>query len=103
MSLFKQLERVERARKRVAHHREEMAAPAAALLERGYRHPLVTVGAAAGAGFVLGSLGIGPLRIPGMVTSLTAGLAEVVAYGTRLVAELGMMEGSEPSGDYDQP
>ena len=103
MSLFKQLERVERARQRVARHRQEMAAPAAALLERGYRHPLATVGAAAGAGFVLGSLGVGPLRIPGMVTSLSAGLAEVVAYGTRLIAEMGMMEGSEPSGDYDEP
>jgi hypothetical protein len=93
MSLFKQLEKVREARARVARHRGEMAAPAAALLERGYRHPLTTVGAAAGAGFVLGSLGVGPMRVPGLVTTISAGLAEIVAFGTRLIAEMGMDEG----------
>lgn len=92
MSLFKQLEKVRVARERVARHRGEMAVPAAALLERGYHHPLTTVGAAAGAGFVLGSLGVGPLRVPGLISTVSAGLAEAVAYGTRLVAELGLME-----------
>jgi hypothetical protein len=103
MGLFKQLERVDRARKRVAQHRGEMAAPAAALLERGYRHPLTTVGAAAGAGFVLGSLGVGPLRVPGLITTISAGLAEVVAYGTRLIAEMGMLDNSDHATDIDQP
>jgi len=92
MSLFKQLEKVRVARERVAHHRGEMAVPAAALLERGYQHPLTTMGAAAGAGFVLGSLGVGPLRVPGLISTVSAGLAEAVAYGTRLIAELGLME-----------
>jgi uncharacterized membrane protein YfcA len=95
MSLFKQLEKVRVARERVARHRGEMAAPAASLLERGYRHPLTTVGAAAGAGFVLGSLGVGPLRVPGLISGISAGLAEIVAYGTRLIAELGLMEDGE--------
>ena len=92
MSLFKQLEKVRVARERVARHRGEMAVPAAALLERGYQHPLTTMGAAAGAGFVLGSLGVGPLRVPGLISTVSAGLAEAVAYGTRLIAELGLME-----------
>jgi len=102
MSLFKQLKRVRDARQRVALHRDEMAAPAAALLERGYQHPLTTVGAAAGAGFVLGSLGVSPLRVPGLLTTVGAGLAEVVAYGTRLIAEMGM-DGSFPLSDSDAP
>ena len=101
MSLFKQLEKVRAARQRVARHREEMAVPAAALLERGYRHPLTTVGVAAGAGFALGSLGVGPLRVPGMVTTISAGLAEIVAYGTRLIAEMGMDDGDNGS-DHDE-
>ncbi|RUL75302.1 hypothetical protein [Dyella choica] len=101
MSLFKQLKKVDQARQRVARHRGEMAAPAAALLERGYRHPLATVGAAAGAGFVLGSLGVGPLRVPGLVSGLSTGLAEIVAYGTRLIAELGIDAG-ELAGDSDE-
>jgi len=102
MSLFKQLKRVDSARQRVARHREELATPAAALLERGHNHPLTTVGAAAGAGFVLGSLGVGPLRVPGLITTVSAGLAEIVTYGTRLIAELGMDEGDHAS-DRDEP
>jgi hypothetical protein len=101
MSLFRQLERVRAARARVARHRTEMAAPAAALLERGYRHPLTTVGAAAGAGFALGSLGVGPLRVPGLVGTLSTGLAEIVAHGTRLIAEMGMDEGDPDYDDRD--
>lgn len=94
MSLLKHIRQVRKARERVATHRNEVAIPAAALLERGYRHPLTTVGTAAGAGFVLGTLGVGPLRVPGMASALSGGLAEIVAYGTRLIAELGMDEGS---------
>jgi uncharacterized membrane protein YfcA len=103
MGLFKQLELVHAARKRVARHRGEMAAPAAALLERGYQHPLTTVGAAAGAGFVLGSLGVGPLSIPGLVTTVSAGLAQAVAYGTRIIAEMGIMEDGDTGTDPDEP
>ena len=101
MSLFKKIENVRKARERVAVHRNELATPAAALLRRGYRHPLATVGTAAGAGFVLGSLGVGPLRVPGLVSMLSGGLAEIVAHGTRLIAELGMDDGSNDSDSSD--
>jgi hypothetical protein len=90
MSLFKQMKRVRTARDRVAVHRNALAIPAAALLGRGYRHPLTTVGAAAGAGFVLGTLGVGPLRVPGLMSMLSGGLAEIVAHGTRMLAEMSM-------------
>ncbi|GAB2573436.1 hypothetical protein ISP15_04460 [Dyella jejuensis] len=101
MSLFKQLEKVRKARARVAMHRSDMAAPAAALLERGHRHPLATVATAAGAGFALGSLGVGPLRVPGLASALTTGLAEIVAHGTRLIAELGMDDSGNDSDNSD--
>lgn len=102
MSLFKKLQRVREARERVAAHRNEMAMPAAALLERGYRSPLTTVGAAAGAGFVLGTLGVGPLRVPGLVSMVSTGLAELVAHGARMIAELGMDGGGDSDTDSDE-
>ncbi|MEW9571593.1 hypothetical protein ABQJ54_07505 [Rhodanobacter sp. Si-c] len=89
MSLFGQLDKVRAAQARVAAHRAELAEPAAALLARGERHPLLALGAAGGAGFVLGSLDVHPLRVPGVGPLLRGGLAEVVAQGVRLVAELG--------------
>jgi hypothetical protein len=95
MSLFRRLGEVRAARARVAAHRAELAIPAAALLARGHRHPLATVGAAAGAGFVLGRLNVHPLRVPGLGSLLGGGLAEAVAYGTRLVAELGAATGGD--------
>ena len=101
MSLFKQMKRVRSARERVATHRNEVSVPAAALLERGYRHPLTTVGTAAGAGFVLGALGVGPLRVPGLASMLSGGLAEIVAQGTRLIAEMGMDAGSNDTDSDD--
>jgi hypothetical protein len=99
MSLFKQLKKVEQARLRVAEHRNVLAGPAASLLVRGYWHPLTTMGAAAGAGFVLGTAGVGPLRVPGLASLLSGGIAEIVAQGTRLIAELGLDE----NGDDTQP
>jgi hypothetical protein len=98
MGLFKQLEKVRKARDRVALHRNEVATPAASLLARGYRHPLTTVGTAAGAGFALGILGVGALRVPGMASMISTGLADIVAHGTRLIAELGM---DDSDNDYD--
>jgi len=89
MSIFKQVGRVRTAQARVAAHRAELATPAAALLARGHRHPLTTLGAAAGAGFVLGNLNVHPLRIPGLGGLLRGGLAEAVAQGVRLITELG--------------
>jgi hypothetical protein len=101
MGLFKQIEKVRQARDRVAVHRGEVATPAAALLARGHRYPLATMGAAAGAGFVLGSTGVGALRVPGLASMISTGVADIVAHGTRLIAELGMDEGDNDSNGSD--
>jgi len=66
---------------------------------RGHRYPLTTVGTAAGAGFVLGSLNVHPLRVPGLSSLLGGGLAEAVAYGTRLIAELGLAAGDADAAE----
>ena len=89
MSIFRQLARVRAAQVRMGAARRGLSTPAAALLARGHRHPLTTVGGAAGAGFVLGSLDVHPLRVPGLGPLLSGGLADAVAFSTRLVAELG--------------
>src|SRR5580698_7219263 len=88
MSLFKQLARVRTAQKHIVEAREEVTVPAAALLARGHRYPLSSVGVAAGAGFVLARLDLHPLRVPGVQSLLGGGMAELVAQGTRLFAEL---------------
>ncbi|OOG62428.1 hypothetical protein B0E46_12310 [Rhodanobacter sp. B04] len=89
MSVFDQVARVREAQLRMGAARQDLSTPAAALLMRGHRHPLTTVGVAAAAGFALGSLDVHPLRVPGLGSLLGGGLAEAVAYGTRLIAELG--------------
>lgn len=102
MSVLKQNARVQAARLRVRAARHELSTPAAALLARGREYPLATVGAAAGAGFVLGSLNVHPLRVPGLVPLLGGGLAEAVAHGARLIAELGAMGlGPAAAGESD--
>jgi len=89
MKVFDQLTKVRAAQLRMSVARQELSTPAAALLARGHQYPLTTVGAAAGAGFVLGSLNVHPMRVPGVGPLLSGGLAEAVAFGTRLIAELG--------------
>ncbi|SFL09015.1 hypothetical protein [Rhodanobacter glycinis] len=93
MKLLGELTKVRTAQAQVAAHRAELATPAAALLARGHRYPLATVGAAAGAGFVLGQLNVHPLRVPGLGTLLGGGFADIVAHGARLLAELGAAGG----------
>lgn len=87
MSLFKQLQVVRSAQARSQEARHELAVPANALLSRGVRYPLTTVGAAAGAGFVLGQLNVHPLRVPGLGALLSGTAAELVGQGARLLAE----------------
>lgn len=89
MSVFEQFAKVQAAQLRVSAARQALSTPAGALLARGHAYPLATVGAAAGAGFVLGSLNVHPLRVPGVGPLLSGGLADAVAFGTRLIAELG--------------
>ena len=88
MKLFEQMTRVRRARSRMAAASHELATPAGALLARGREYPLTTVGVAAGAGFALGTLNVHPLRVPGLTSLLSGGVAEAVTHGARLLAEL---------------
>lgn len=104
MSVFDRLAEVKAARLRMRVARYELTTPAAALLARGRKHPLTTVGVAAGAGVVLGTLNVHPLRVPGLGSLLGGGLAEVVAQGTRLIAEFsGMSTDTSPRSSEPEP
>jgi hypothetical protein len=87
VSLIKQLKSVREAQLRAQLAREELAVPAHALLARGQRYPLTTMGLATGAGFVMGTLNVHPLRVPGLGSLLSGTVAEVVGQGVRLAAE----------------
>lgn len=89
MKVFDKLAQVRLAQLQMSAARHDVVTPVASLLDRGHRHPLTTVGVAAGAGFVLGSLNVSAMRVPGLGTLLGGGLAEAVSLGTRLIAELG--------------
>ena len=88
MKVLKQLAEVRAAESRMVLARHATAASGAALLARGRAWPLTTVGLAAGTGFALGSLEVHPLRVPGLASLLGGGLAEVLAQGTHLFAEM---------------
>jgi len=102
MSVFRQLARVEAAQLRTAAARQSLRPPVTALLRRGREHPLTIVGGAAGAGFVLGSLNVHPLRVPGLGALLSGSLADAVAFGARLIAELGMLGAAADGAAQDQ-
>ncbi|MFC5438355.1 hypothetical protein ACFPME_17475 [Rhodanobacter umsongensis] len=102
MSVFEQLTRVKAAQRRTAAARQTLRPPVTALLRRGHTHPLTAVGAAAGAGFVLGSLNVHPLHVPGVGPLLSGGLADAVAFGARLVAELGVVGAAVDRGAPDR-
>ncbi len=91
MTIFRRVARVRAAQARARLAQQGLKAPAATLLTRSREHPLTTVSMAAGAGFTLGSLNVHPLRVPGLGALLGGGVAEAVAFGTRLIAELGVM------------
>ena len=101
MSVFDRVAKVRAAQLRMRTARHALTTPAAALLVRGRAHPLTMVGSAAGAGFVLGSLGVHPLRVPGLGPLLGGGVAEVVAHGVRLIAELGAMPRAAAAADAE--
>jgi hypothetical protein len=98
MSVFDQLAKVKAAQQRTMLARQTLRPPVSALLLRGQTYPLGTVGAAAGAGFVLGHLNVHPLRVPGLGPLLSGGLADAVALGARLIAELGMVGAAAERG-----
>jgi hypothetical protein len=91
MTIFRRLASVRVAQEQARLARQGLNTPTAALLTRGREHPLATVSVAAGAGFVLGSFNVHPLRVPGLGALLGGGLAEAGAVGTRLIAEFGAM------------
>jgi hypothetical protein len=91
VSIFRKAANVRMAKLRAQAARQAVGKPASALLARERKYPLTTVGGAAGAGFVLGTLNVHLLRVPGLSALLSGGLAEVVVHGTRLIAELGSM------------
>jgi hypothetical protein len=99
MSIFKKVAKVREAQARMNLARESITEPASALLARGERYPLITVGAAAGAGVVLGRLNVHPLRVPGLGPLLSGTVAEVVAQATRMIAEFASHAGDGPAGD----
>jgi hypothetical protein len=91
VSIFSRVSQVHRARRRAQAARYAVGRPASKLLARERENPLTTVGAAAGVGFVLGTFNVHPLRVPGLSSLLSGGLAEAVAYGAKLIAEFGVM------------
>lgn len=87
MKIFRRHRRMREAQARMRAARAELAVPSAALLARGHKYPLGTVGAAVGAGFVMGQLDVHPLRVPGLGALLSGTAAELVGQGARLLAE----------------
>lgn len=90
MSIFSTAAKVTAAATRARKARQAVGVPATALMNRGREKPLTMVGSAAGAGFVLGTLNIHPLRVPGVGALMSGSLAEAVSFGTKLIAELGV-------------
>ncbi|NII55542.1 hypothetical protein [Luteibacter sp. SG786] len=86
MSIFKSMAKVTAARARVMAAREETVRPAAALIARGYEHPLTVVGLAAGSGFLLSNIKLNPLAVPGMSGVVAGGVADLIARGVSVAA-----------------
>ncbi|HEU4670245.1 MAG TPA: hypothetical protein VFR91_06035 [Dyella sp.] len=101
MSVTRRLAQVRLAQAEVRAARAEVEAPAQLLLQRVRDYPLVSVGAAAGAGVALGQLDVHPLRLPGVAPLLGSGLLPLVTHGVRLLVEngldgLGGLDGGDP-------
>lgn len=91
MSIFRSVAEVNAAATRARLARNAVGVSASALMVRGREYPLTMVGAAAGAGLVLGKLNVHPLRVPGLGALLSGGVAEAVSFGTKLISELGLV------------
>lgn len=86
MNIVDQRARVRAAQQRMGEARRAVAAPASALLARGERHPVMALGIAAGAGFVMGSIDVHPMRVPGLGGLFEGALGEAAALGVSLLA-----------------
>jgi len=86
VGIFRSIANVTEARARVVAAREETVRPAAALIARGYEHPLTVVGVAAGAGFLLSNVKLNPLAVPGVSGIVAGGAADLIARGLSIAA-----------------
>ncbi|MGF6492674.1 hypothetical protein ABIE56_000829 [Luteibacter sp. 621] len=95
MGIFSSMAKVTEARARVVAARAETVEPAAALIARGYEHPLTVLGLAAGSGFLLSSVKVNPLGLPGVSNLVAGGTADIVGKIVSIAAGsfLGEMAG----------
>ena len=95
MGIFSSMAKVTEARMRVAAARAETVEPAAALIARGYEHPLTVLGLAAGSGFLLSSVKVNPLGVPGVSNLVAGGTADIIGKIVSIAAGsfLGEMAG----------
>lgn len=78
MGIFNSMAKVTEARARVAAARIQTVEPAAALIARGYEHPLTVLGIAAGSGFLLSNIKVNPLAVPGVGSIVAGGTADLI-------------------------
>jgi hypothetical protein len=78
MGIFSSMAKVTEARARVAAARAETVEPAAALIARGYEHPLTVLGIAAGSGFLMSKVKVNPLAVPGVSGLVAGGTADLI-------------------------
>ncbi|SFW70087.1 MULTISPECIES: hypothetical protein [Luteibacter] len=86
MGIFSSMAKVRAAQLRVAVAREETVRPAAALIARGYEHPLTVLGVAAGSGFLLSNIKLNPMAVPGVSGLVAGGVADLVARAASIAA-----------------
>ncbi|WP_036138564.1 hypothetical protein [Luteibacter sp. 9135] len=78
MGIFSSMAKVTAAKARVTAARVEVVEPAAAIIARGYEHPLTVVGIATGAGFLLSNIKLNPLAVPGVSGLVAGGTADII-------------------------
>jgi hypothetical protein len=88
MNILQRHARVRIAQARMTEARISLERSASTLLARSCAHPLSSLGVAAGAGFVLGRLDLHPLRVPALGSLLGGGIAEAIAQGVRVFADM---------------
>jgi hypothetical protein len=99
MGIFASMGKVTAAKARVKIARTEVVDPAAALIARGYEHPLSVLGVAAGAGFLLSNIKINPLAVPGVSGAVAGGTADIVGQIVSVAA--GSLFGNMNNSDAD--
>jgi hypothetical protein len=105
MGIFSSLAKVTEARAEVALAREATVQPAAALIARGYEHPLTVLGIAAGGGFLLSSVKLNPLAVPGVSGLVAGGTADIIGKVISMAAGsfLGDFAGDAADAAEDAP